>query len=92
MYIYNKMADTTAVCGMCLIGIWVGYIAYNNMTHENTATTRKSKMQLTANRIDKQFDKMHKVGNTIQKHNSDAPTNSRYNYNRRRKPLFTNWF
>lgn len=93
MYIYNKtMANTTTICGVCLVGLWIGYIAYNNITTENTKPTRKSKADLVSNRIDKQFNKFNKVANTIQQHNSDAPTYSRYNYNRRLKPTHSNFF
>ena len=88
------MADTTTVCGMCIVGLWIGYIAYNNMTHENTKVTRKTKADLVSNHIDKQFNNFHKYAKTMEKHCCDGniPTYSRHNYNRRRKPLFTNWF
>ena len=84
--------NSTIVCGMCVVGLWAGYIVYNNATHINNKPTRKTKQELTATRIDKQFDRLHKVGNTMEKHNTDMPQMSRYNYDRRRRPLFKNWF
>ena len=88
------MADTTMVCGVCIVGLWIGYIAYNNITSENTKPTRLKKANSTANHIDKQFTNFHKVANTMEKYCCDGnkPTYSRYNYNRRRRPLLKNWF
>ena len=85
------MPDTT-VCAVCLVGIWIGYIAYNNITNENTKPTRLSKASITPNHIDKQLHNFHKVGKTFQKHSCNIPTYSRYNFDRRRRPLLKNWF
>ena len=84
--------NSTTACGICIVGLWVGYIVYNNATHINNKPTRKSKQQLSATRIDKQFDKLHKVGNTMKKHNPDVPRLSRYNHDTRKRPVFKNWF
>ena len=84
---------STALCGLCIVGLWVGYVAYNNATQKPTKpSTRKTKQQLTDTRIDKEFHQKHKVSKQIDKFNGDLPTYSRYNYNRRRTPFLKNWF
>lgn len=79
-----------AVAGLCL---WAGYLTVSKVIYkQNEPQRRKNKQSLTANHIDNQIDNMNRIQGTPVPANLDVPFYSRHNYNRRRRPIHTNYF